>query len=139
MKTTWKKRALSYLVLVGVAVGAIWFMQKSPAELEAVVDLTGVRVQGGASLAELRVSYSLEGEWVCSTFYAFPEFKYPSGPPGNTEPVAVKLMPGMYDLVLEMKYFDASGEAAGAAEKRKMSLDVGGSGRLEIRAAQAVP
>lgn len=137
MKREWKKRALSYLLLVALLAGALWSLQKSPLEVDTVVDLTTVRLDRGTPLAELKVSFYQEETWVSSTFYAFPDSKYPSGPPGNTEPVATKLLPGTYDVVLELTY--RSDTEPERKLSRTLTLDVAVAGRLEIKAGQAIP
>lgn len=137
MKREWKKRALSYLILVGVLAGALYFMQKSPVDVDTVVDLTTVRLEQGVPLAELKVSFYQDETWISSTFYAFPESRYPSGPPGNTDPVPTKLLPGTYDVVLDLTY--ASQTDPERKLTRKLKLEVAAAGRLEIKAGQATP
>lgn len=137
MKRDWLKRALSYLLLVGVLVGALWFLQKSPLEVDSVVDLTGVRLHDSVPLSSLKVSFMDGDKWVCSTVHAFPESRYPSGPPGTTPPVSVKIVPGTYSVQLDLEY--GEGDGAQYRESRTMQVEVAAAGRLEIKAEQAVP
>ncbi len=137
MKRDWKKRALSYLVLVGVLVGALWSFQKSPVDVDTVVDLTNVRLLDGVPLIQLKVDFLKGEEWVCSTSFAFPESRYPSGPPGNTDVVAVKMLPGTHTVNLEFTYA-AEGKPE-VKQVRSMLVEVAAAGRLEIKADQARP
>ena len=132
MKPEWKKRLATYLVLVAVVVGVLYFLKTSPVDVRVEVDLTGVRLLAGGQLSEVKMSvFTADGTWVSSTVHAFPTTLYPSGPPASAPPVEMKFNPGQYDVRLDYKY------SSGRSSHKLIRVQIEEPGTLELKGAPA--
>lgn len=128
MKPAWKKRAVGYIVFVGVVVGVLYFLKTAPVDVRVEVDLTGVRLLAGSQLTQLEMSvYAADGTWVSSTVHAFPPTLYPSGPPATSPPTEMKFNPGRYDIRLDYEY------SSGRSNHKILRVDIEEPGTLELK------
>ena len=104
MKVNVKKRILAYIVLVAMGAGALYFLKSSPVEVKLVVDLDEARYLGEQKLVSLKLTVRSDKQWVSSTEYQFADSSYPSGPPAQTRPVTLEIVPGEYEARLDLTY-----------------------------------
>jgi hypothetical protein len=90
-----KKRALAYLVLLGVMVGLVLLFRHSPVSVDVGLDLSAWSRREGQALTSFCAEFYQEDQWISTVAESYPGFRFVNGPPVSTQPVTLPLKKGI--------------------------------------------